>query len=86
MDIKPKRIRYSVGILIGRFQVDELTDGHKYMIQSIIDNHSKVVVFLGIAPTVSTIRNPLDFESRKQMILNLFPKCHGPICQRPKVR
>ena len=63
-----------VGILVGRFQVPKLTEGHIDLISQVIDNHSKTIIFLGLSPLKCSINNPLDFESRKQMILEQFPK------------
>jgi len=62
-----------VGVLVGRFQVDELHEGHKQLINSVVRNHEKVLLFLGLSPARVTRNNPLDFESRKQMILNGYP-------------
>lgn len=62
-----------VGVIIGRFQVDELHDAHIDLIQSVIDRHDKIIIFLGLSPIKCTYNNPLDFESRKQMILEKFP-------------
>jgi len=62
-----------IGVIVGRFQVDELHEAHKDLIQSVCDLHQKVVIFLGLSHTRGTINNPLDFEARKQMILESFP-------------
>jgi len=67
---KPKA---DVGVIVGRFQVDELHDGHISLIKQIVNNHRKVIVFLGLSPCKCTVRNPLDFESRKKMFLEKFP-------------
>jgi bifunctional NMN adenylyltransferase/nudix hydrolase len=64
---------YDVGVIIGRFQVPALHDAHKQLFRSVIDKHDKVLVFLGLSPAGVTKENPLDFESRKQMILKEFP-------------
>jgi bifunctional NMN adenylyltransferase/nudix hydrolase len=71
--MKIKAPKADVGVLIGRFQVPDLHEGHKRLIQHVVDNHQKVIIFLGLAPTRVTRNNPLDFESRKQMILQSFP-------------
>ena len=63
-----------VGVLVGRFQVDELHEGHVNLIQSVCELHPKVIIFLGLSPCMVSRSNPLDFESRKQMILEKFPK------------
>lgn len=64
---------YDVGVIVGRFQVPELHDAHVDLVQTVIDNHTKVVVFLGLSPVVGTFNNTLDFEPRKQMLLEKFP-------------
>lgn len=71
--MKPKEIKADVGVIIGRFQVPDLHEAHIDLIQSVIDRHPKVIIFLGLSPCKTTYNNPLDFESRKQMILQLFP-------------
>lgn len=63
-----------VGVLVGRFQVHELHEAHRELIQSVCDTHDKVLIFLGLSPLMVTQNNPLDFESRKQMILKEFPE------------
>lgn len=69
--------KYSdVGIIVGRFQVHKLTEAHFKLIQMVKDRHQKVIIFLGvsgISPVPSTKRNPLDFETRKQMLEQAFP-------------
>ena len=56
-----------IGVIIGRFQVHELHDAHREMINEVIKRHDKIVLFLGVSPTLCTQRNPLDFLSRKVM-------------------
>ncbi len=65
---------YSIGTLVGRFQVHELHDAHHYLIKQVVDNHKKVILFLGVARTAGTKKNPLDFETRKRMIQNHYPE------------
>lgn len=64
---------YSIGVLVGRFQVHELHDAHHYVIKQVVDNHKKVILFLGVTRTSSTKKNPLDFETRKRMIQKHYP-------------
>lgn len=73
MTMKPKETYYNVGVIIGRFQVPNLHEAHLELIKSIVDTHDKVIIFLGLSPCKTTTNNPLDFESRKQMILEKFP-------------
>lgn len=65
---------YSIGSLVGRFQVHELHDAHHYLINQVVDNHKKVILFLGVTRTSSTKKNPLDFETRKRMIQKHYPE------------
>jgi len=71
--MKRKREQTDVGVIVGRFHVDDLHEAHTDLIQSVINENVKVIIFLGLAPTKVTINNPLDFESRKQMLLEAFP-------------
>lgn len=64
---------YDVGVIVGRFQVPDLHDGHKDLIRTVCDNHDKVIIFLGLSPLKASLNNPLDFEARKQMIADEFP-------------
>ena len=63
-----------VGVLVGRFQVHDLHEGHRDLIQFVRDRHEKVIIFLGVSPLPVSASNPLDFEARKQMILAEFPE------------
>lgn len=65
---------YDVGVIVGRFQVPELHDAHRDLIQTVCDHHDKVIIFLGLSPVLGTRENPLDFESRKKMLLEEFPE------------
>lgn len=62
------------GIIVGRFQVNDLHDGHMELFREVRARHNRVIVFVGIAPTEITRTNPLDFETRKIMIQAKFPE------------
>lgn len=66
--------KYEIGIIVGRFQVHELHDAHKKLIDSVINNHNKCIIFLGVTSAGPTKRNPLDFDSRKRMLQNEYPQ------------
>lgn len=59
--------KYDIGVIIGRFQIHELHTEHIKMIDEVLKRHDKVILFLGVSPTLSTQRNSLDFLSRKVM-------------------
>jgi len=64
--------KYDIGVIIGRFQVHELHEAHREMVDEVIARHNKTLLFLGVSPTLSTKRNPLDFLSRKVMFEELY--------------
>lgn len=63
---------YDIGVIIGRFQIHELHVAHKKLIEHVIENHQKVILFLGVSPAINTRKNPLDFVSRKAMIEEMY--------------
>lgn len=65
----------STGVIVGRFQVPELHDGHLELFRTVRSIHERVVVFIGLSPTRNaTRRHPLDFETRRRMIQAKFPE------------
>jgi bifunctional NMN adenylyltransferase/nudix hydrolase len=62
-----------VGIIVGRFQVDDLHEGHKNFIDAVSKTHSRVIIFLGLSPAKCSTNNPLDYDSRKKMISRHYP-------------
>ena len=70
-ELNPKD--HEVAAIIGRFQVNKLHDGHRSLINFVLDNHKKVIILLGVSRVQNTRKNPLDFASRKAMIQKEFP-------------
>ena len=62
-----------VGVIVGRFQIHDLHDGHRDLIKYVRARHGRTIIILGLSPLMNTTRNPLDFHSRKAMILDAFP-------------
>lgn len=71
--MKAKTEKYDVGVIIGRFQINSLHEAHIELIDAVVAEHPKVLIFLGLSPTKGSIDNPLDFQPRKQMILETYP-------------
>jgi bifunctional NMN adenylyltransferase/nudix hydrolase len=61
------------GVIVGRFQVNELHPGHLELFRQVSLAHERVIVFVGVPRTVPTKRNPMDFEVRKKMIQHDYP-------------
>jgi len=66
----------SVGVIVARFQIHRLHEAHIDLIQTVLNKHQNVIIFLGLSPLKTTQNNPLDFESRRQMLAERFPKIH----------
>jgi len=65
-------VKAGVGVIIGRFQVFELSKTHRKLIDSVIKKHQRAIVFLGTNPAPSN-RNPLDWVFR----WNMFDEVYG---------
>jgi bifunctional NMN adenylyltransferase/nudix hydrolase len=63
----------SYGVIVGRFQVPDLHDGHMELFRQVAARHDGVVVFVGSHPAGLTKDHPLTFEVRKRMIEKKFP-------------
>jgi bifunctional NMN adenylyltransferase/nudix hydrolase len=63
----------SYGVIVGRFQVNDLHDGHMELFRQVSARHSGVIVFVGVHPAGLSKNHPLDFPTRKAMIQAKFP-------------
>lgn len=68
MDIKTSQH----GVIIGRFQTPELHSEHIKLIKYVLNRHEKVILFLGVSPTLANKKHPMDFITRKYMIEEQF--------------
>jgi bifunctional NMN adenylyltransferase/nudix hydrolase len=64
---------YDTGVIVGRFQTDELHDGHVELLDYVVNNHKNTIIYLGLSPCKCTVNNPLDFETRRAMLLAKYP-------------
>lgn len=63
-----------VGVIVGRFQVPYLHEGHGALIESVLARHKKVLILVGKTPGVLVTRdNPLDYHTRRLMINAAYP-------------
>jgi len=62
-----------VGVIVARFQVPALHEGHRYILDYVLERHKTTLVILGCSP-IMTDRNPLSFEMRRQMIESVYPQ------------
>lgn len=71
--MKEKVNKIDVGVIVGRFHIHELHAAHIDLIQSVLNRHDRVLLFLGNALIRNTLKNPLDFRARRAMISEQFP-------------
>lgn len=63
-----------VGVLVGRFEVAYLTDGHRDLLNYMLSKkHTKNIIILGNSPIRASKKNPLDFDTRRRMIEAAYP-------------
>lgn len=62
-----------IGVVVGRFQVATLTEGHKSLLNSVKERHEKLIIVVGLAPIKATKNNPLDYETRRRMLAAEYP-------------
>lgn len=62
------------GVVIGRFQIDELHEGHLELFNAVYTQHRhRLIVLLGVHPDRANINNPLSFLFRKSVIEAKYP-------------
>lgn len=70
-DINPNE---AVSVIVARFEVATLTTGHKQMLDYVLSKgYATNLMILGVAPTLCTKQNPLDYEARRLMIEAEYP-------------
>lgn len=70
MSIEPRK---GVGVVIGRFQVADLHEGHHAVISE-ARKHHKLCIFVGVSPAQSNTKSdPLDYPAREQMVKEVYP-------------
>jgi len=65
--------KYDVGVVIGRFQIAELSEAHRNIITSVLETHKQVIVAIGVSPTLGSKNHPLSYTARMKMIQKEFP-------------
>ena len=65
-----------VGVIVARFQTHELHEGQRMVLDTVKANHNKYLIFLGLSPLVGGRNNALDFQARKQMVLEAYPEAN----------
>lgn len=70
--LNPLANKYDIGVIVGRFQVPELTEGHKHVIDNVLTAHKQLIIAIGVSPTLGTKKNPLGYTSRMHMLRSTY--------------
>ena len=62
-----------IGVIVGRWQVDDLHEAHTRLIEEVRAQHKKVIIFVGLSDILGGIVDPLDYPTRAAMILHHYP-------------
>jgi bifunctional NMN adenylyltransferase/nudix hydrolase len=73
MVMERKDQKSDVGVIIGRFQVPRLHEGHVELIETVKKDCGRVIIVVGLSPLKATKRNTLDYAARKAMLEEKFP-------------
>lgn len=65
-------------VVVGRFQVPQLTAGHIALLTKAARSGDRLLVLIGVAPTRGTQRDPLDFAAREAMIVQWYENWYTP--------
>ena len=69
-------MREEVGVILGRFQINELHTGHIALLDYVKDRYDRMIILVGVRPAEQSDTNPLSFEARKAMLLEAFPDAY----------
>lgn len=64
----------TVGVIVARYQVDELHYAHRKIIEQVLAENTRMIIFLGTSIVLGSNKNPLDYRTRELMLQN------DPIC------
>lgn len=64
---------YNTAVACMRLQTPYLHAVHREILDHLVEHHEKVIIFLGIAPILCSVANPLTFEQRRHMLQQDYP-------------
>lgn len=72
--LQPKTILTEAGVIVGRFQTDDLHEAHIQLIDTVIAKHDKVIILLGCGHVPGERSDPLDYDARRLMLQAKYPE------------
>ena len=74
----------SLGVIVARLHVDDIHEGHLDLFKEVQDTNTALLIVIGLSAVKCTYNNPLDFDTRRRMVLDHFP--NAKIAYIPDVR
>ena len=62
-----------LGVLIGRFQVPEMHEGHRFLVREMLEQCDQVLVLFGSSNRPRSVKNPFTYQERATAAQRLFP-------------
>lgn len=69
-----KSQKTDIGVIVARFQVNSLHEAHRTLIDTVLSNHDRVIVFLGVSALKNSSSNPIPFIHRQRMLNEAYPQ------------
>lgn len=69
--MKDTKYKYKLGVICGRLNHEHL--GHKFIIDLALEQCEKVLILVGSAQEISTLRNPFALETRIKVLRATYP-------------
>lgn len=66
-------MKEEVGVILGRFQINELHTGHLALLDYVKARYDRMVILVGVRPAEQSDTNPLSFEARRAMLMEAYP-------------
>jgi len=74
----------TVGAVVGRFQVPELTQGHRDLLNAVMERSDRLVILLGVSPLDGKVKeNPLTFDQRTSLFRDYGHATILPVFDQP---
>ncbi len=64
----------SLGVVIGRFQIHELHEGHVALLDHVVERHKQLLILIGHNNIRFNTADPFPFHIRKQMLETRYPR------------
>lgn len=64
-----------LGVIVGRFQTPELHEGHRALLNAVVDKSDSVLIALSSSANTPSKSNPLPYEARRAMLNAYLGEC-----------